>query len=92
MALKNDNAQIPALVGYFDWALNEQCWQYHECTRAQTGGAYGYDQFVAAGKAVFQVEYSLTTAQFCSRSNGQNFNSLRKHLALGAWRVPCRGT
>ncbi|MEP6955223.1 MAG: endo alpha-1,4 polygalactosaminidase [Chthoniobacterales bacterium] len=32
-----------------DWALNEECRQYNECI--------GYTQFIAAGKAVFQVEY-----------------------------------
>ena len=32
-----------------DWALNEECNQYNECV--------GYTQFIAAGKAVFQVEY-----------------------------------
>jgi hypothetical protein len=89
--LKNDMPQIPKLLPYFDIALNEQCWQYGECTTAQNG-RYGYDQFVAAGKAVFQVEYRLAPSQFCARSNRQNFNSLRKKLALGAYRVPCRGS
>ncbi|MFI6598501.1 endo alpha-1,4 polygalactosaminidase [Nonomuraea sp. NPDC050536] len=90
IALKNDNQQIPQLLPYFDFALNEQCWQYKECTTAQNGD-YGYDQFVAAGKAVFQVEYSLATSKFCAKSNAQNFNSLKKKLELDAYRVPCRG-
>ena len=47
---KNDNEQIPKLLPYFDGALNEQCNQYKECTTAQNGD-YGYDQYVAAGKA-----------------------------------------
>ncbi|MBM7788242.1 endo alpha-1,4 polygalactosaminidase [Tenggerimyces flavus] len=54
VGLKNDIAQIPQLLPYFDWALNEQCWQYDECTTAQNG-SFGYDQFVDAGKAVFTV-------------------------------------
>ena len=29
--LKNDLDQIPKLLPYFDAALNEQCFQYHEC-------------------------------------------------------------
>lgn len=90
IALKNDPQQIPQLLPYFDFALNEQCWQYKECTTAQNGD-YGYDQFVAAGKAVFQVEYSLATSKFCAKSNAQNFNSLKKKLELDASRVPCRG-
>jgi hypothetical protein len=91
VALKNDVAQIPRLLPYFDFAVNEECWQYTECTTAQNGGDYGYDQFVKAGKAVFQVEYDLAPSAFCARSNAQNFNSLKKKYELGAYRVPCRG-
>jgi hypothetical protein len=87
--LKNDTAQLQTLQPYFDWALNESCWEYEECTTAQTG--YGYDKYVAAGKAVFNVEYNLDTSKFCSKANAQNFNSLKKKLALDAYRVPCRG-
>ncbi|WP_214317437.1 endo alpha-1,4 polygalactosaminidase [Nonomuraea sediminis] len=90
IALKNDPQQIPQLLPYYDFALNEQCWQYKECTTAQNGD-YGYDQFVSAGKAVFQVEYSLATSKFCAKSNAQSFNSLKKKLELDAYRVPCRG-
>ncbi|MDX6553307.1 MAG: hypothetical protein QOH74_1795, partial [Gaiellales bacterium] len=43
--LKNDLPQIPKLLLYYDMALNEQCWQYAECTTAQNGG-FGLDQFV----------------------------------------------
>ncbi|MEV0619835.1 endo alpha-1,4 polygalactosaminidase [Nonomuraea sp. NPDC050404] len=89
VGLKNDVAQIPQLLPYFDFAVNEQCWQYSECTTAQNG-KYGYDQFVKAGKAVFQVEYELTTAQFCAKSNAQNFNSLKKTYDLDATRTACR--
>ncbi|GAA4632139.1 endo alpha-1,4 polygalactosaminidase [Actinoallomurus vinaceus] len=87
--LKNDIDQLKTLQPYFDWALNEECWANTECTTAQTG--YGYDKYVAAGKAVFNVEYSLDTSKFCSKANAQNFNSLKKNLALDAYRVPCRG-
>src|SRR5581483_9099351 len=31
VALKNDGGQIPDLVSSFDFAINEQCFQYHEC-------------------------------------------------------------
>jgi len=87
--LKNDQAQIPSLLPYFDMALNEQCWQYAECTTAQNGG-YGYDQFVSAGKAVFGVEYSIATSKFCSKANAANFNWLKKTLALNTTRTACR--
>ncbi|MFC6883697.1 MULTISPECIES: endo alpha-1,4 polygalactosaminidase [Actinomadura] len=87
--LKNDVPQLKQLQPYFDWALNEECWEQKECTSAQAG--YGYDKYVAAGKAVFNVEYNLATSAFCAKSNAQNFNSLKKKYDLDAYRVPCRG-
>jgi hypothetical protein len=89
VGLKNDIDQLQSLLPYFDWALNEECWTWDECTTAQTG--YGYDKYVAAGKAVFNVEYDLATSQFCSKANAQNFNSMKKNLDLDASRTPCRG-
>lgn len=82
VALKNDMSQAQALVPYFDWTLNEQCFQYHECTTLLP--------FTDAGKAVMQVEYALPRAKFCPQANAMNFNSLRKRLALDAWRRACR--
>jgi len=81
--LKNDLGQIRALEPYFDGALNEQCHQYGECVKLAP--------FVAAGKPVFGVEYALAIADFCPDANARDFNFLKKRLALGAWRVPCRG-
>jgi len=87
---KNDNAQIPQLLRYFDGALNEQCNQYHECTTKQNG-SFGYDQYVAAGKPVFQAEYSLARAKFCPKDDAANFNGVRFDLDLdGAVFRPCR--
>jgi hypothetical protein len=82
--LKNDLGQIDELLPYFDAAVNEQCHQYHEC------GAL--DAFVAAGEPVFGVEYRLESGAFCPHANAHDFNFLRKRLALGDWREPCRGT
>ena len=70
------------LLPYFDFTLNEQCFQYHECGTLQA--------FIDAGKPVFNVEYKLDTGQFCPQANAMNFNSLKKKLSLGAWRVACR--
>lgn len=80
--LKNDLGQITKLLPYFDFALNEQCHQYHECGRL--------DPFVEAGKAVFGVEYKLEKSEFCPQANAHNFNFLKKKLNLGVWRAPCR--
>jgi hypothetical protein len=90
VALKNDNEQIPQLLPYFDWALSEQCFQYSDCTLAQTGGAYGYDEFTAVGKAVFGVEYKLPVADFCPQANALDFNFLKKRLSLKRWLISCR--
>jgi hypothetical protein len=87
---KNDNAQIPRLLPYFDGALNEQCNQYKECTTAQNG-SFGYDQYVAAGKPVFQAEYSLKRSKFCKADNAANFNGVRFSVDLDGSRFrPCR--
>jgi hypothetical protein len=40
---------------------------------------------------VFGVEYKLETTEFCDAANAHDFNFLKKRLALGPWRVPCRG-
>jgi hypothetical protein len=82
VGLKNDLPQIPDLLPYFDWTLNEQCFEYNECERLVP--------FVEAGKPVFNVEYRLRPDQFCARANALNFNSLHKRLELDAYRQPCR--
>lgn len=82
VGLKNDLDQIPDLVGDYDWALNEQCFQYHECGTLTP--------FVDAGKAVFGAEYRGETDAFCPQANVLNFDVLKKKLSLSAWRVACR--
>ena len=82
IGLKNDLDQIKDLVGYFDWQLNEQCFEYHECGKLLP--------FIKAGKPVFNIEYNLAVAQFCAQANAYNFNSLQKRLSLNAYRVACR--
>ncbi len=82
VGLKNDLDQVKDLVDFFDWALNEQCFQYNECDTLRP--------FITAGKAVFEVEYKTTTSTFCPLANTLNFNSLSKNLVLDAYRVPCR--
>ncbi len=80
--LKNDLDQVKQLLPYFDWALDEQCFQYNECDKLTP--------FISAGKAVFEVEYDLQPSQFCNQANAMNFNSLKKNLDLDAPRTACR--
>jgi hypothetical protein len=82
VGLKNDLPQIPDLLPYFDWAMNEQCFEYDECERLRP--------FAEAGKPVFHVEYRLQPDQFCAPANALNFNSLHKRLELDAYRHACR--
>jgi len=81
-ALKNDLDQVSDLLPYFDWALDEQCFQFDECD--------ALTPFVTAGKSVMEVEYKLKTSAFCPEANAMNFNSLKKTVALDATRTPCR--
>ncbi len=81
IGLKNDLEQIEDLVDYFDWALNEQCFAYQECTKLLP--------FIERGKAVFGVEYQGDPADFCPQANAYGFSWMKKHLELDAWRIPC---
>lgn len=81
--LKNDLDQITTLLPYFDAALNEQCNQYSECGNLH--------QFVQAGKAVFNAEYSIPTSSFCRADNAANFNGVRFSINLDdSVFQPCR--
>lgn len=82
IGLKNDLDQIPALVSSFDWALNEECFSYHECDRLLP--------FLHAGKPVFVIEYELEPAAFCPQALAMNVNALHKCWQLDAYRVDCR--
>lgn len=81
IGLKNDLDQIPDLLADFDWALNEQCFQYDECDTLLP--------FVEAGKAVFGVEYSGDAGLFCPQANQMGFSWLKKSLDLDAPRLDC---
>jgi hypothetical protein len=82
VGLKNDLEQISELVSYFDWQLNEQCFQYNECDLLLP--------FIQAGKPVFGLEYQGDLQMVCPQANALNFDVLFKHLELDAWRVSCR--
>jgi hypothetical protein len=82
VALKNDGRQVRQLLGQFDFAVVEQCFQYDEC-------GY-YLPFVKDGKAVFETEYELRPGAFCARAKALGFSSIRKSYSLQArpW-TPC---
>jgi hypothetical protein len=84
VGLKNDTAQVAALVPYFDFAIVEQCFEFDECEQ--------YTPFVAAGKAVFVAEYRVRPARFCRRSRRLGFSTIFKRPDLNASRAVCPGT
>jgi hypothetical protein len=81
--LKNDIGQLGELQGAFDFAINEQCAQYHECA--------DYDSWTSLGKAVVEVEYRTPPAKFCPSATASGRDAMRKSLSLNAkpW-TPCR--
>lgn len=80
--LKNDIEQITTLLPYFDMALNEECNAYAECD--------AYAPFVAAGKPVFNAEYSSSTS-FCAHDNAANLNGVNFSMDLDDSKFqPCR--
>jgi hypothetical protein len=82
VGLKNDLGQIPELVKHYDWALNEECFQYNECDQLLA--------FIQSGKPVFGIEYQGDPADFCPQANALNFDFLKKRLELDAWQQACR--
>lgn len=83
VGLKNDGPQARQLVGQFDFAVVEQCFQYSECGQ--------YRPFIRRNKAVFEVEYERPLRAFCAKAERARFSAIRKEYDLFArpWK-PCR--
>jgi endo-alpha-1,4-polygalactosaminidase (GH114 family) len=90
VGLKNDLGQVPRLEPKFDFAINEQCFQYDECTNNPSPG---YKAFTRDGKAVFQVEYRIEPNRFCGDAKRLGISSIKKaknfSLEAKPW-TPCR--
>lgn len=88
VGLKNDVGQVAELAASFDFAINEQCFQYREC------GAY--TAFTGQGKPVFQIEYATkyrdaaTRAGLCAKAQAANLRTLVLPRTLnGSFRYAC---
>jgi hypothetical protein len=84
IGLKNDPEQAAELVSDFDWALTEDCFDQGWCEQMSP--------FIAAGKAVFAVEYTdtqITLDEYCPQALDLNFSAMHKHRDLDAWRSAC---
>jgi hypothetical protein len=70
-----DSSQYASFLATFDWALNEQCFEYSEC------GAYtAPGSFLPAGRAVWDVEYNVSPD--CTQANGEHMNAQLTDLDL----------
>ena len=75
VGLKNDLDQVPELLTFFDFQVNEQCHEFDECA--------ALDPFITAGKPVFNAEYELrlvsdevARAQLCDAARARNLRTL----------------
>ncbi len=82
VGLKNDLDQIKELEPHFDFAINEQCFEYDECDQLLP--------FIKNNKAVFGVEYKLSKNEFCQEANNLNFDWLKMDYELDGKRDACR--
>ncbi len=81
VGLKNDLEQVNELIDYFDFAVNEQCFEYSECDLLLP--------FTNSGKPVLNAEYASqyiedTTARqaLCNQSLNKQFSTLILPLDL----------
>lgn len=81
VALKNDLDQIPDLVDFFDFSINEQCHEFDECDSLLA--------FIDAGKPVFVAEYAdpfvndaAARAAMCDEARAANLRTLVLPLDL----------
>jgi len=89
VALKNDLEQIPQLVEYYDFAVNEECFEFSECD--------SLSPFIDAAKAVLNVEYSSNfkadPSALCRDSLSRQFSTLILDINLDdSYRHSCLGS
>jgi hypothetical protein len=80
IGLKNDADQVGDLLGYFDWALAEDCFDQQWCEQLSP--------FIAAGKPVFDAEYTdtgITRSEFCPQAGALQFSAIFKNRELDSW-------
>lgn len=90
VGLKNDLDQIEDLVTYYDFAVNEQCFEFNECIKLMP--------FVVDDKAVFTAEYDdlyvndeTTRTALCANASNLNFSTLILPLDLNdEFRLTCQ--
>lgn len=84
VGLKNATGQVPELVDAYDFAVNEECWNYDECETLLP--------FIDAGKPVFHVEYerAFLDEGGCAHTTALGLRSLFMPLDLNdEFRISC---
>jgi hypothetical protein len=89
VGLKNDLDQVPELVTHFDFAVNEQCFEYSECE--------ALSPFIKAGKPVLNAEYQAQYVNdaaarkvMCQQASSLGLSSLVLPLDLDdSFRLSC---
>ncbi|NYR13208.1 endo alpha-1,4 polygalactosaminidase [Pseudoalteromonas sp. MIP2626] len=89
VGLKNNLHQVNELHNYFDFAVNEQCYEYQECELLTP--------FINSNKAVFHVEYnskysksSTELNNMCDDAINRQFSSLVLPINLDdEFRISC---
>jgi len=80
IGLKNDLEQVKDLVGYFDFAVNEECHQYNEC--------HLLEPFIKDNKPVVNIEYDEKFLyppyrdELCEDAKARKFRTLVMPLEL----------
>jgi len=80
IGLKNGIEVLGDAAPLVEFAVNEECLTYHECS--------AYAPLLRSGKAVFHVEYRGSLKSICAHVP-KGFSTVRKHLSLSAWRKAC---
>jgi hypothetical protein len=84
IGLKNDSEQAGDLLGYFDWALTEDCFDEGWCGEMSA--------FVDSGRAVFAAEYTdtgMTLRAMCGEAELLGFDAILKNRDLDRFVEAC---
>lgn len=93
--------QIDSLVNYFDWALNEQCYQFKECDTLQPFiekvklflthyFKEDFNSYKIQNKAVFGAEYKGDASKICPDLNSLQLSFIRTDIDVhGGNIIPC---
>jgi hypothetical protein len=81
IGLKNNLNQINDLVSFYDFSVNESCFDYNECEMLSP--------FIAQNKPVYGIQYNISTSVFCPKAKALGMDFIKKTWDLDAWIDPC---